>query len=87
MKDNNSNTYHVVASTLNPEDEPDVATIPQTREQYCMESATLTLADLKHVVNPKILSPEQQELISIHNRLDHIPFLCLIKMAEEGSIP
>ena len=52
-----------------------------------MEAATLTPANLEHVVNPKILSPEQQELISIHNRLDHIPFPHFIKTAEQGKIP
>lgn len=86
-KDENAHTYHVIASNLIPEEDPYVSTIPQTSEQYCIEAVTLEPLDLDHLVNPNILSPEQQELIGIHNRLDHIPCVRLIKMAEEGEIP
>ena len=49
-----------------------------------MEAATLTPVDLEHFVSPKILSPEQQELISIHHHLNRIHFLRLLTVRWQG---
>ena len=82
VTDEEGNQFETSSATLIQDDAIDVSKIPQTTEQYCKEAALLTPADLNHVVNPKILSPDQQELLSLHHKMGHTPFPRLIRMAE-----
>ena len=79
-------------STVYPEmlnfiENPDIASIPQTSQQYCRECNNLEPEKLKHVLNPQSLSPLQEEMMSYHYRLHHLPFPKLIVLAEKGEIP
>ena len=85
--DGNGVTYYVKGLNLIAEEDPDISCIPQTTKQYGNDAKHLDDAALENIANPKILSPEQQELLSLHNRLDHLPFPRLIKMAEQGKVP
>jgi hypothetical protein len=72
---------------LNFIENPDVAVIPQTSEEYCRDAANLNPLDLEHILKPVTLSPFQEEMLSYHYRLHHEPFPKLITLAEKGEIP
>jgi hypothetical protein len=82
------NTVALVApETLNFIENPDVAEIPQTLKDYLCETQHISQAQLQDLVSPKSLSPLQEEMLSHHNGLHHIPFPRLIVMAEKGKLP
>ena len=66
---------------------PDIASIPQVSEDYCRECNNITKQDLAHILQPKSLSPLQEEIMSYHIKMHHIPFNQLIVLAEKGKIP
>ena len=66
---------------------PDVASIPQTSEAYCRDCQDVTPSQLKQILNSKPLSPLQEEMMSYHNRLHHLPFPKLLILADKGEIP
>jgi hypothetical protein len=68
-------------------DNPDIAIIPQTSEDYCRDAVNLKPSDLEHIMKPIALSPLQEEMLSYHYRLHHEPFPKLITLAEKGEIP
>jgi hypothetical protein len=73
--------------TLNFIENPDIASIPQTSEDYVRESELITPSQMEHIMHPKALSPLQEEMMSHHTRLHHLPFPKLIVMAKAGEIP
>jgi hypothetical protein len=58
VSDEEGNNFETARHTLIPEDTPDVASIPQTHDQYVEEAKLLSAVDLKHVSEPQILSPD-----------------------------
>jgi hypothetical protein len=73
--------------TLNFIENPDIALIPQTLEEYCRDCTNIKPSNLEHILNPKMLSPLQEEMMSHHYCLHHLHFPKLIVMAENGEIP
>jgi hypothetical protein len=66
---------------------PDIASIPQTsQEYYCEECENIEPSHLEHILSPQSLSPLQEEMMSHQCRLHHTPFPKLIIMAESGEI-
>jgi hypothetical protein len=76
----------VYIETLNFIENPNIALIPETSEDYFRECAVMTPSQLEHILHPKALSPLQEEMMSHHYQLHHLPFLQLIVMAEAGKI-
>ncbi|MGL6008734.1 MAG: hypothetical protein ACRC1D_04685 [Culicoidibacterales bacterium] len=87
VKLSNATIALVDPENLNFIENPDIASIPQTSNDYAQESKHLSTSQLKNLVSPTILSPLQQEMLSYHNRLHHTPFPKLIVMAQKGEIP
>ncbi len=77
----------VDVETLNFIENPDIALIPKTSEEYRWECRVITSFQLENIVHPKALSLLQEEKISHHYQLYHLPFPQLIVMAELGEIP
>ncbi len=73
--------------TLNFIENPDIASIPQTSEEYCLEFEKIKPLQIEHLLSPQSLSPLQEELMSYHNQLHHLPWPKLMTMAEQGEIP
>ena len=65
----------------------DIASIPQTNEEYYDECHYLDPSNLEKIVHPQVLSPLQEEMMSLHCHLHHTPLPRLIVMAELGEIP
>ena len=66
---------------------PDIASIPQTSNDYCKECEVVSKEDLKGILEPQSLSPLQEEMMSYHLKLHHLPFPKLIELAEREKIP
>jgi hypothetical protein len=71
--------------TLNFIENPDIASIPQTLADYIHKSKYITPLQLEHILHPKALSPLQEEMMSRHTQLHHLPYQRLIAMAEAGE--
>jgi hypothetical protein len=72
---------------LNFIENPDIAVILQTSEEYCRDAANLNPLDLEHILKLVTLSPLQEEMFSYHFCLHHELFPKLITLAEKGEIP
>jgi hypothetical protein len=66
---------------------PDIASIPQTSENYCQEIEHIELSQLEHLLAPISLSPFQEEMMSHHYQLHHMQYPQSIVLAEKGIIP
>eukprot|EP00986_Skeletonema_menzelii_P004558 scaffold1561_cov129-Skeletonema_menzelii.AAC.11 len=67
--------------------QPDLTNVPRTPLDYCKEIKDVTQEELKELVYPRQLSPVQQEFLSWHNRLFHMPFSQMYKLAKLGFLP
>ena len=61
----------------------DIASIPQMSEDYCRECLSVDPTQIKHILNPKPMSPLQEELMQYRTCLHHLPFPQLILLAEK----
>ena len=69
-------------------EQSDLTNIPVDPESYSNEvQEGLTSEQIREIARPKTLSPLQQELLFWHNRLGHLPFHRLIKLAQLGILP
>jgi hypothetical protein len=53
---------------------PDIAIIPQTSEEYCSDATSLNPSDLEHILKLITLSPFLEEMLSYYYWLHHEPF-------------
>jgi len=69
-------------------DQADLTNIPKTPLEYCREVGKgLTQDEAQRLACPQTLTPLQQELLSWHHRLYHLPFGRIFKMCELGYLP
>jgi hypothetical protein len=52
--------------TLNFIENPDIASILQTSEEYCQECKNIEPSQMKHILSSQSLSPLQEEMMSHH---------------------
>jgi len=64
--------------TLNFIAKSDIASIPQTSKDYCQDCKKIVPSQMEHILSPQSLSPLQEEMMSHHCRLNHMPFPKLI---------
>ncbi len=83
IKLSNDSVILVDPETLNLIANPNIASIPQTSESYCRDCKNIEPSQLEHILSPQNLSPLQEEMMSHHCRLHHMPFTKLITMAEK----
>ena len=68
--------------------QPDFTNIPKTPLDYRNEVGTgLTLQEAQTLARPTVLSPVQQEFMSWHHRLYHLPFCYMFRLATLGILP
>ena len=79
----NGSVILVDPEILNLITNPNIASIPQTSEDYCLDCKNIEPSQLEHILSPQSLSPLQEEMMSHHYRLHHMPFPKLITMAEK----
>ncbi len=75
-------------SHLRLHDQPDLSNIPSTPLDYCKEIGVgLSREEVQELAYPRVLSPLQQELMSWHHRLYHLPFWRIFMYSEKGYLP
>ena len=75
-------------SNLQLLDQPDFSNIPKTPLEYRNEVGVgLSLEEAQTLARPRQLSPLQQELMSWHHRLYHLPFRRVLQLASLGFLP
>ncbi len=82
----NDSVILVDPESLNFIENPDIASIQQTSQEYCCECKNIEPSQLEHILSPQSLSPLQEEMMSRYCRLHHTPFPKLITMAENREI-
>ena len=65
---------------------PDISIVPISIEEYASKLHNLTPLQLEDIAKPKILDKYQQDLVSLHNKMNHLPLPAMIKLAENGNI-
>ncbi|KAL7532041.1 hypothetical protein ACHAXR_004390 [Thalassiosira sp. AJA248-18] len=82
----NGTRVDVHDSNLQLLDQPDFANMPRTPLDYRNEVGHgLTLEEAQALARPRTLSPLQQELMSWHHRLYHLPFRIIFRFADIGK--
>ena len=66
---------------------PDIGWIPTSVPEYASAANNLTDAEIEQIRSPAHLSPLQQEFLSLHNRLFHLPFMVMLRMAKFWILP
>ena len=78
--------YLVDGVLISSTNEPNIASVPVTVEQYASELPNLSQEQLYQIAHPEILDDDQRELMGLHCKLNHVPFPTLIRMALAGRI-
>ena len=65
---------------------PDISNVPISIEGYASKLHNLTTFELEDISKPKILDDDQQDLVFLHNKMIHLPFTAMIKLAENENI-
>eukprot|EP00957_Ditylum_brightwellii_P143617 10941980-Ditylum_brightwellii.AAC.1 len=66
---------------------PDLATIPETAEDYARESWHLSKEECRNIAKADTLDPLQQEFLSWHQRLNHPRKKAMMILAQQGILP
>ena len=65
---------------------PDISNVPISIEEYASKLHNLIPLQLEDIAKPKILYKYQQDLVLLHNNMNHLPFPAMIKLAENVNI-
>ena len=87
IKCSNGEHYIVDNDHLAAKNAIDLAIVPQQVQDYLNAAATLSKHQLKQVAHPITLGDNQKLLLEFHNRMNHLPFPQLIKLAQEDKLP
>ena len=66
---------------------PDVGWIPSSAPEYNQSASQLTEEQVNNIISPSHLSPLQQEFLSLHCKLLHLPFSVMLRMSKIGILP
>ena len=78
----NSNGDDIITTKENifSPNNPDVGWIPISVPEYKQSAKTLSEKDIKTITSPKHLSPLQQEFLSVHYKLNRLPFTIMLRV-------
>ena len=80
-------TRLVTRELLHRPDQPEVANIPVTTTDYREAASTLSDEQLDQIAHPSHLTPHEQEFLDMHNRLFHLPYSVMFRLAKLGILP
>ena len=83
----NGTTESTTCEHLHRPEQPEVANIPVSTQDYQEAASTLTDEELKSLANPKHLSPQEQEFLDVHHRLFHLLYVHMFPLAKIGVLP
>ncbi len=80
VRNKNGHEFLLDGTLLSSLDTPDISTIPVSIEQSAAELPKLTREQLEQISNPQILDNDQQELMGIYCKLNHLPLPAMITL-------
>ena len=85
----NSNEDEIVTTReyLRSPSNPDIGWIPTSVPEYQTASTRLSEEEIEEITSPIHLSPIQQEFLSMHYKLLHLPFSIMLRLAKFGVLP
>ena len=86
IRTQNDTEFFVDAILLLPLNVPNIGAIPVTLEQYVAELPKLTHQQIEQISNPQTLDDNQREFMALHFKINHLPFLAMITLAENKRI-
>ncbi len=66
---------------------PDIGWIPSTVPDLHAASSQIPVEELEKIAKPVTLSPMQEEWLTLHERLWHLPFAIMFRLAQAGVLP
>ena len=66
---------------------PDVGWIPSLVTEYKQSAKALPEEDIKKTTSPKNLSPLQHDFLSVHYKLNHLPFTIMLRLSNMIILP
>ena len=85
--DSNSKEISTTQEHLRSPSNPDVGWIPSSTQEYNAAAESLSDKEVEALCSPLHLSPLQQEFLSLHNRLFHLPFAMMLRLCKFGVLP
>ena len=85
--DSNSKEIITTREHLRSPSNPDVGWIPSSTQEYNAAAESLSDKEVEALCSPLHLSPLQQEFLSLHNRLFHLPFAMMLRLCKFGILP
>ena len=82
-----ASTRLVTREFLHRPEQPEVANIPVTTQNYRDATSTLSDEELDKLANPMHLTPHEQEFLDMHNRLFHLPYTVMFRLAKIDILP
>ena len=64
-----------------------VGWIPSSVPKYKQSAKTLSEEDIKNITSPKHLLPLHQEFLSVHCKLNHLPFTIMLRLSKIIILP
>ena len=86
VTDANGEEFHTLAAQFHAPTDTDIGWIPSSIPEFRSESCNLTDEDISKIASPAHLSPIQQEFLSIHHRLFHLPYTIMLRLAKVGIL-
>ena len=85
----NSNGDDIITTKehLRSPNNPDVGWIPISVPEYKQSAKTLSEKDIEKIKSPKHLSPFQQDFLSVHYKLNHLPFTIMLRLSNMNIFP
>ena len=94
-----TNVLRIIVTNINGDDiittkenlrspnNPYVGWIPRSVPEYKQSAKTLSEKDIEKIMSPKHLSPLQQEFLSVHYKLNHLPFTIMLRLSNMSILP
>ena len=80
--DNIVTTKEYLCSTYNL----DIGWIPESAPEYGQAAKLLSEESIENITSPTNLSPLKQEFLSVHYKLNHLPFTIMLRL-EKNEYP
>ncbi|EJK58187.1 hypothetical protein THAOC_21711, partial [Thalassiosira oceanica] len=88
IRHKNNERSTTASSNLSLFNQADLTNVPRSPMDYCQEVGKgISQEEAQRLACPRVLTPLQQELLSWHYRLYHLPFGKIFRMCELGYLP
>ena len=87
MTNSNGDDIITTKEHLRSPNNPYVGWIPSSVTEYKQSAKTISEKDIEKITSLKHLSPLQHEILSIHYKLNHLPFTIMLRLSNMSILP